>query len=60
MLRLQQYGHFAAQCSERKEEEEEKKEPVAATTTTIEEFAYKFEREFSLFTLVSSVGSMDL
>jgi hypothetical protein len=52
-----QYAHLAAQCPERKKKKKEKEGPVAATTTTVEEFADKFDREFSLFTLVSSVGS---
>jgi hypothetical protein len=50
-----QYGHLAAQCLERKKKEEG---PIAAVKTTIEEFTDKFDREFSLFTLASSVGSI--
>jgi hypothetical protein len=37
-------------------EEEEGEGLVAATTTTIEEFADKFDREYSLFTIVSNTG----
>jgi hypothetical protein len=52
-----QYGHLAAQCPERKKKKEEEEGPVAVVTTTIEDFVDKFDREYSLFTLVSSVGS---
>jgi hypothetical protein len=50
-----QYAHLVAQFPKRKKMEEEG--PIAAATTAIEEFADKFDREFSLFTLISSVGS---
>jgi len=49
-----QYGHLVAQCLKRKEKEE----LVAVKTTKIEEFLDKFEKELSLFTLVSSVRSI--
>jgi hypothetical protein len=52
-----QYGHLATQCPERKKKRKEKEGIVVAAKTTLEDFADKFEREFSLFTLVSSVES---
>jgi hypothetical protein len=48
-------GHLASQCPERKKKESE--EPETAAIAAIEDFASKFDREFSLVTLVSSVGS---
>jgi hypothetical protein len=36
----------------------EKEGLVAATTTRVEDFSNKFEKKFSLVTLVSSVGSI--
>jgi hypothetical protein len=50
-------GHLASQCPERKKKKKESKEPETVAITSIEEFASKFDREFSLVTLVSSVGS---
>ena len=44
-----QYGHFAS----KKEEED----MVVAATAEEEDFARRFEKEFSLFSLISSVGS---
>jgi hypothetical protein len=38
-------GHLASHC------------PATSATTTMEDFASKYDREFSLVTLVSSVGS---
>jgi hypothetical protein len=52
-----QYGHLATQCPEKKKKRKEKEGPVATTTTTVEDFSDKFEKEFSLVTLVSSVRS---
>jgi hypothetical protein len=52
-----QYSHLVAQCLERKKKRKEKEGPVPAITATVEDFSDKFEKEFSLFTLVSSVGS---
>jgi hypothetical protein len=52
-----QYGHLAAQCPERKKKRKEKEGPVASTAATVEDFSDKFEKEFSLVTLMSSVRS---
>jgi hypothetical protein len=52
-----QLGHLASHCPERKKKKKESEGPETAATTTIEDFASKFDREFSLVTLVSSVGS---
>jgi len=51
-----QYGHLAAQFLEKKKRNEEEG-PVAVKTSTVEEFSDKFEKEFLLVTLVSSVRS---
>jgi hypothetical protein len=52
-------GRLASQCPERKKKKKKKEQegPEIATTTTMEDFSSKFDREFSLVTLVSSVGS---
>jgi hypothetical protein len=47
-------GHFASECPEKKKEQEGLD---TAATTTMEDFSSKFDKEFSLVTLVSSVGS---
>jgi hypothetical protein len=52
-----QLGHLASQCPERKKKKKESEGPETAATAAIEDFASKFDREFSLVTLVSSVGS---
>jgi hypothetical protein len=52
-----QLGHLASQCPKRKKKKKEQEEPVTAATTTMEDFYSKFDREFSLVTLVSNVGS---
>jgi hypothetical protein len=52
-----QLGHLASHCPERKKKKKESEGPETTTTTTIEDFASKFDREFSLVTLVSSVGN---
>jgi hypothetical protein len=49
---------MAAQCSKRKKKRKDKEGLFVATATTITEFPDKFEKEFSLVTLVSSVGSV--
>jgi hypothetical protein len=46
-----QLGHLASQCLEKK------KEQVGPDTTTMEDFSSKFDKDFSLVTLVSSVSS---
>jgi hypothetical protein len=50
-------GHLASHCPERKKKKKESEGPETAATTAIEDFASKFDREFSLVTLVSSVDS---
>ena len=54
-----QLGHLASQCPERKKKKKKKDQegPETAATTAMEDFASKFDREFSLVTLVSSVDS---
>jgi hypothetical protein len=54
-----QSGHLASQCPKRKKKEkkEEEEEPVTAATATMEDFYSKFDREFSLVTLLSNVSS---
>jgi hypothetical protein len=53
-----QLGHLASQCLERKKKRKEQEGPDTATTTTMEDFSSKFDMEFSLVTLVSSVSSV--
>jgi hypothetical protein len=50
-------GHLAYHCPERKKKKKESERPETTATTTIDNFASKFDREFSLVTLVSSVHS---
>jgi hypothetical protein len=50
-----QLGHLASHCLERKKKKEQEG-PETTATTTMEDFAAKYGREFSLVTLVSSVG----
>jgi hypothetical protein len=52
-----QLGHLASQCPERKKKKKEHEGPDTTATTTMEDFSSKFDKEFSLVTLVSSVGS---
>jgi hypothetical protein len=53
-----QLGHLASHCLERKKKKKKEPEgPETAATTTMEDFASKYDREFSLVTLVSSVGN---
>jgi hypothetical protein len=49
-------GHLASHCLERKKKKKESEGLETTATTTIEDFASKFDMEFSLVTLVSSVG----
>jgi hypothetical protein len=53
-----QLGHLASQCLEKKKKRKEQEGLDTTTTTTIEDFSSKFDRELSLVTLVSSVGSV--
>jgi hypothetical protein len=50
-------GHLASQCLERKKKEKEQEGLDTLATTSMEDFSSKFDMEFSLVTLVSSVGS---
>ena len=52
-----QLGHLASQCLERKKKKKEKDELETAATTTMENVSSKYDKEFSLVTLVSNVGS---
>jgi hypothetical protein len=52
-----QLGHLASHCPERKKKKKEPEGPETTATTTMEDFASKYDREFSLVTLVSSVSS---
>jgi hypothetical protein len=52
-----QLGHFASHCPKRRKKKKEPEGPETVATTTMEDFASKYDREFSLVTLVSSVGS---
>ena len=49
-------GHLASPCPERKKKKKELEGPETTATAAMEEFASKYDREFSLVTLVSSVG----
>jgi hypothetical protein len=51
-----QLGHLASHCPERKKKKKEPEGPETAATATMEDFASNFNTEFSLVTLVSSVG----
>ena len=53
------FGHYAGQCPNKKRGKQEKEEQVAATTE-IESYAAKFEKEFSLVTVVSICGNSRL
>jgi hypothetical protein len=50
-------GHLASHFLERKKKKKELEGLETTTTTTMEEFSSKYDREFSLVTLVSSVDS---
>jgi hypothetical protein len=52
-----QLGHLASRCPERKKKKKEPERPETAATASMEDFASKYDREFSLVTLVSSVGN---
>jgi hypothetical protein len=47
-------GHLASHCLERKKKTKPER-PETAATAAMEDFASKYEREFSLVTIVSSV-----
>ena len=50
-----QYGHFASQCLEKKKKKEE--DTIVAAIAEVEDFARRFEKEFSLLSLISSESS---
>jgi hypothetical protein len=50
-------GHLASHCIARKKKKKEPKVLETTATTFMEDFAFKYDMEFSLVTLVSSVGS---
>jgi hypothetical protein len=50
-------GHLASHCPKRKKKKNELEGPETVATRAMEDFASNFDREFSLVTLVSSVGS---
>jgi hypothetical protein len=52
-----QLGHLVAHCIERKKKNKEHEGSEKVSTKTMEDFASKYDMEFSLVTLVSSVGS---
>jgi hypothetical protein len=51
-----QLGHLASRCPKRKKKRKSEG-PETAATAAMKDFASKYDREFSLVTLVSSVGS---
>ena len=51
-----QYGHFSSQCPEKKMKKKEEDIVVAATGEEAD-FARRFKKEFSLFSLISSTES---
>jgi hypothetical protein len=50
-------GHLASQCLKKKKKRKEQEGPETTATTTMKEFSSKYDKEFFLVTLVSSVGS---
>ena len=51
-----QMGHYASKCPKKKNVKEKTERDMAATAA-VEDFAAKFEQEFSLVSIDSSVGS---
>ena len=51
-----QYGHYASQCLEKKKKKKEEDTVVAATAEEAD-FARRFKKEFSFFSLISSSDS---
>ena len=47
-------GHYAFKCSEKKKQ---KKKRHMATYAVVEDYALKFEQEFSLVSIDSGIGS---
>jgi hypothetical protein len=52
-----QLGHLASQCPKTKKKKKEREGPDTVVITTMEDFSSKLDKEFSLLTLVSNVGS---
>ena len=52
-----QLGHLASHCPERKKKKKESEGLEITATAAMEDSASKFDKEFSLVTLVSSVDS---
>jgi hypothetical protein len=52
-----QLGHLASHCLERKKKKKEQEGSETTATSAMEDFASKYDIEFSLVTLVSNVGS---
>jgi hypothetical protein len=50
-------GHLASHCPERKKKKKEQEGRETAATIAMEDFSSKYDKEFSLVTLVSSVDS---
>ena len=50
-------GHLASHCLERKKKKKEQEGPKTDATIAMEDFASKYDREFSLVTLVYRVSS---
>jgi hypothetical protein len=49
--------HLASQCPEKKKKRKEQEGPDTAATASMEDFSSKFDKDFSLVTIVSNVGS---
>jgi hypothetical protein len=49
-----EYGHYAAQCPNKKGTKEKEKEKQVAASAEVNDFSEKFEKEFSLVSIVSS------
>jgi hypothetical protein len=52
-----QLGHLDSRCDERKKKKKKQEGTDTTTTTIMEDFSFKFDMEFSLINLVSSVSS---
>jgi hypothetical protein len=52
-----QLRHLTSHCLERKKNKKEPEVPKTTAIVTMEDFSSKFDREFSLVTLASNVGS---
>jgi hypothetical protein len=50
-------GHLDSHCLERKKKKKDPEGPETTATVAMEDFAFKYDKEFSFIALVSSVGS---